>query len=68
MDYILSGDPAEIEKVIRENRIRCQRGLLQFTPVAECADTKDIPVSDTKDAPETDGKEPKQPKRAKKND
>lgn len=33
-EYILKGDPAEIEKIIRENRIRVSRGGVTFTPVA----------------------------------
>lgn len=33
MDYILQGDPKEVAKVIRENRIRVQRGVISFTPV-----------------------------------
>lgn len=33
MDYILKGDPKEVAKVIRENRIRVQRGVISFTPV-----------------------------------
>lgn len=31
--YILKGDPKEVEKVIRENRIRANRGVISFTPV-----------------------------------
>lgn len=31
--YILKGDPKEVEKVIRENRIRVNRGVISFTPV-----------------------------------
>lgn len=31
-EYILKGDPAEIEKIIRENRIRVSRGEVTFTP------------------------------------
>ena len=33
MDYKLSGNPKEVEKVIRENRIRIQRGVISFTPL-----------------------------------
>lgn len=35
MSYILKGNPQEVEKVIRENRIRIQRGVISFTPL-EC--------------------------------
>lgn len=31
--YILEGDPRELEKVIRENRIRINRGVISFAPV-----------------------------------
>lgn len=30
--YILTGDPKEVDKVLRENRIRVQRGVIKFTP------------------------------------
>ncbi len=33
MTYLLKGDPKEVEKVIRENRIRVQRGMIEFIPV-----------------------------------
>ena len=32
MDYILSGDPKEVAKVLQENRIRVDRGVIKFTP------------------------------------
>ena len=31
--YILEGDPKEVSKVIQENRIRVERGVIAFTPV-----------------------------------
>lgn len=31
--YILKGDPKELDKVLRENRIRADRGLISFSPV-----------------------------------
>lgn len=31
--YILKGDPQELDKVIRENRIRINRGVISITPV-----------------------------------
>lgn len=31
--YILTGDPKELDKVIRENRIRINRGVISITPV-----------------------------------
>lgn len=33
MDYKLSGNLKEVEKVIRENRIRIQRGVISITPL-----------------------------------
>lgn len=32
MNYILKGDPKEVAKVIQENRIRADRGVIEFTP------------------------------------
>lgn len=32
MTYILKGDPKEVAKVLRENRIRVDRGVIEFTP------------------------------------
>lgn len=32
MDYILSGDSKEINKILQENQIRVQRGWVKFTP------------------------------------
>lgn len=32
MRYILDGDPKEVAKVIQENRIRVDRGVIKFTP------------------------------------
>lgn len=32
MDYILKGDPKEVVKVLQENRIRVDRGVIAFTP------------------------------------
>lgn len=70
MDYILSGEPSEVEKVIRENRIRVERGVIKFTPapsaevVAEDpedpeadGDTKDPGNPDAKDIPGDDTKD-----------
>lgn len=40
--YILKGDPKEVDKVIRENRIRANRGVISFTPVGpDKADVSD---------------------------
>lgn len=40
--YILKGDPAEVAKVIRENRIRISRGVISITP----AEQEQIPEID----------------------
>lgn len=32
MNYILKGDPKEVAKVIQENRIRVDRGVIEFAP------------------------------------
>ena len=52
MMYILSGDPREVEKVIRENRIRVDRGVIEFSPYQPADDDeKDDPTADTKEIP-----------------
>ena len=52
MMYILSGDPREVEKVIRENRIRVDRGVIEFTPYQPATDdVKDDIADDTKEIP-----------------
>ena len=70
MRYILDGNPDEVAKVIRENRIRVERGVIEFTPLqpeaAPSADEKDADLTDSKDAAITDTKEPKAAKRSKK--
>jgi hypothetical protein len=47
MKYIIEG--IDIEKVIQENRIRVQRGVIKFTPV----EYPDEPVADVKVDPKT---------------
>lgn len=32
MNYLLKGDPKEVAKVLQENRIRVDRGVIAFTP------------------------------------
>ena len=32
MKYILDGEPREVAKVLQENRIRADRGVISFTP------------------------------------
>lgn len=61
--YILKGDPAEVEKVIRENRIRVNRGVISFTSVGSDAEpgADGFGAFDTKDAPAEDTKQPESP-------
>ncbi len=44
MDYILKGDPKEVAKVLQENRIRVDRGVIEFAPCQQGAalDTDNI--------------------------
>lgn len=60
MKYILSGDAKEVEKVMRENRIRVARGLIKFEPVpAEVAADAKTSTTDDKTPVSTDDKAPK---------
>lgn len=68
MDYILSGDSKEINKILQENQIRVQRGWVKFTPCTR-VDTDDKYVvmgADSKHLPENDDSKPTKPKRTKK--
>lgn len=42
--YILSGNPIDVAKVIKENRIRENRGVVSFTPIAEDVHTDNSAV------------------------
>lgn len=44
MDYILSGKDKEVAKVIQENRVRVNRGLVSFTPMTETVHTDNSEV------------------------
>lgn len=44
MDYILSGKYKEVAKVIQENRVRVNRGLVSFTPMTETVHTDNSEV------------------------
>ncbi|MCF0219328.1 MAG: hypothetical protein HUK14_06060 [Muribaculaceae bacterium] len=57
MDYILSGNPKDVAKVIQENRIRVQRGVIKFTPLADVESAPEEPEADTKEAVEDDVKD-----------
>lgn len=55
--YILKGNPKEVAKVIQENRIRVERGQIEFVllpeeeAIEEATDSKDVVFEDTKAAP-----------------
>ena len=55
MNYILKGDPKEVAKVLQENRIRVDRGVIEFAPCqpesALESDSKELSEEDTKEAP-----------------
>lgn len=56
-NIILSGEDAEVNKVIRENRIRVDRGLISFKEVGKKeSDTKKLKEPDTKNPGEVDDK------------
>lgn len=67
MDYILSGNPEDVAKILQENQIRVQRGCVKFTPCIRVeTDNKYVVMgSDSKALPEADSKTTK-PKRTKK--
>lgn len=68
MDYILSGDPKEINKILRENQIRVQRGWVSFTPCTR-VDTDDKYVvmgADSKELPKDADSKTNTKRRAKK--
>lgn len=44
MKYILEGNDKELERVIKESRVRVNRGLISITPISECGLTKDHDV------------------------
>mgnify|MGYP005906185429 CR=1 FL=1 len=58
MDYILSGEPKEVAKVLQENRIRVDRGVITFTPCQPdtATDSKTAPAADSKEVSDTDSK------------
>lgn len=54
--YVIEG--AAVPKVLKENRIRIERGDLKVTPLAEAViDIKDVVLNDTKGAIIADHKE-----------
>lgn len=56
MDYILSGDSKEINKILQENQIRVQRGWVKFTPCTrvETDDKYVVMGADSKALPENE--------------
>lgn len=41
MKYILEGNDKELERVIKENRVRVNRGLISIIPISECGEIGD---------------------------
>lgn len=68
MDYILSGDSKEINKILQENQIRVQRGWVKFTPCTrvETDDKYVVMGSDSKTLPENEDSKTTKTKRTKK--
>lgn len=62
--YTFSGDEAELTKIINENRIRVEWGLITITPVDGAGDTKETAATDTKDVTATDTKKPRSKKKS----
>lgn len=55
--FIIAGEDTEVDKVIRENRIRVDRGLISFKEVGRKEpDAKKLKESDTKNLGKADGK------------
>ncbi len=71
MVYILSGNPVEVERVLREQRVRVARGVIKLTPIdttlsslkaavndlEKAKNTEPAPVDDDKVVPPVDDKE-----------
>ena len=70
MDYILRGNDKDVTNVLKEQRIRINRGMIQLIPISETmkariaelevqvpSDEKNLPVADSKDLQEEDAKE-----------
>lgn len=73
MKYVIEGSKPEIDKVLRENRVRVAMGLIKFSPLADApvkkpaADTKEVPACDDKHTEPKDTKEaPRKPRKSKK--
>lgn len=58
--YILTGKPSEVEKVIRENRIRIGRGDIVITPLQDDGVPEGPEVPDEPIADESESKGPEQ--------
>lgn len=71
MVYILSGNPVEVERVLREQRVRVARGVIKLTPIdttlsnlksavrelEKAKVNEPAPVDDSKEVPPIDNKE-----------
>lgn len=60
MDYILTGKPESIRKILQENAIRVRRGEVKFIPVTE-ASCNVLVADDKYVSPSGDLKEPGMP-------
>ena len=58
--YILTGDPVEIEKVIRENRVRANRGKVKFSPIESETAMPENCIETLKEVVESRGEEVRQ--------
>ena len=79
MVYILSGNPVEVERVLREQRVRVARGVIKLTPIdttlsslkaavndlEKAKNTEPAPVDDDKVVPHVDDKEKTKKKKKK---
>lgn len=68
MDYILSGDPNEVAKVLQENRLRVDRKVIKFIPYQpetanQESDDKYINADDSKTVTPSDSKTSKRTKK-----
>ena len=41
MKYILAGNPADVQNVLQENRIRVERGMITLTPLTDTVTKED---------------------------
>lgn len=54
MVYILSGNPVEVERVLREQRVRVARGVIKLTPIDTTLSSLKAAVNDLEKAKNTE--------------